>query len=92
MRKGHQKHLYLAQYGFVSAVTQGEIIDFSIEEIYALNDNEAVEQAENRAEVLDVLENLKPNPGDIIRHVILVSVRNQRNKRIVNFIGKISDD
>lgn len=92
MRKEHQGHLYLAQYGFISAITQGEIIDFSIEEIYASNDDGAVKQAENRAEVLDVLENLKPNPGNITRHVILVSVRSQRNKKIVHFCGRVSRD
>ncbi|MBI4991701.1 MAG: hypothetical protein HZB99_00595 [Candidatus Harrisonbacteria bacterium] len=92
MRKGHRGHLYLAQYGFISFVTQGEIIDFSIEKIYAPNDNAAVEQAENRAEVLDVLENLKPDLGNITQHVILVSVRNQRNKGIIHFCGRLSGD
>ena len=68
----------------------GDVVDpLPGQEFKAKDDKEALQIAENKRLVLELLENAKPDlKKDIERTVILTSVRNQYNKQMVFYIGR----
>ena len=81
---------HIATYGTeLSLPCRGEITDFSTKEINAETDEKAIEIAEGYRKVLEEIDLLEPCAPDMTKRVILVSVRNQKNKRTVQFIGRL---
>lgn len=83
---------YVACYSLHLALKNGsgDIIDPLIPETFdARDDDDALRIAENKRLVHEVLENAQPDLNkDFNRTVILTSIRNQHNKRLVFHIGR----
>jgi hypothetical protein len=90
MHKKSPTVTHIATYGIeLSLAGGGEITDFSTKKINAETDEKAIEVAEGYRKVLEELELLEPCAPDMAKRVLLVSVRSQKNKRLVHFIGRL---
>lgn len=90
MRRGKPATTHIATYAVQLSLLSGAgdiTDDFSTKEITAENDERAVEIAEGYRKALEEIELLEPCSPDMEKKVILISVRNQKNKRLIQFVG-----
>ena len=90
MRTAKKGDWYIASYGLLISIKGGDEFHHLKElKFRAENDEEAEVEAKIQTEILDLMEKLNPEYSrQVKKKVILTSVRNQSNKRVVYSPGR----